>query len=61
MKVKLTCARAGHGVSYAPGEVVDVPTAEAKSLLELGQAEAVAEKPVQRAEKRTAKRKVAEH
>ena len=41
MKVKLLIARAGKYFSNAPGEVVDIDDAEAKTLIERGQAEAV--------------------
>ena len=41
MKVKLLIARAGLGFSNAPGEVVEVDDAEAKTLIERGQAEVV--------------------
>lgn len=38
MKVKLLVARAGLNVSYRPGDVVDVPPAEAARLIKRGKA-----------------------
>jgi len=56
MKVKLLVSRAGtrdgESFSESAGEVVEVPNDEAKRLLEAGQAEPVAKKRAQRAEKR---------
>lgn len=56
MKVKLLVSRAGtrdgETFSESVGDVVDLPSDEAKRLLEAGQAEPVAKKRVQKAEKR---------
>lgn len=41
MKIKLLIARAGKYFAHNPGEVVEVDDAEAKRLIERGQAEAV--------------------
>ena len=56
MKVKLNVSRAGTTAEGKPfsqgvGEVIEVSNDEAKALLDAGQAEAVAKKPSQRAEK----------
>jgi hypothetical protein len=52
MKVKLLVTRAAAGETAHPGDVVDLPTDEAKRLLESNQAEPVARKRVEKAEKR---------
>lgn len=49
MKIKLLIARAGKYFSNAPGEVVEVDDAEAKRLIERGQAEAVKAPPKRKA------------
>lgn len=38
MKVKLLTSRAGPGLAQTVGEVIDLPDAEAKRLIEAGQA-----------------------
>lgn len=59
MKVRVLVEQPAHGdVAYlASGAVVDLPAEQAKGLLDRGDAEPVAEKSAQRAEKRPAVRK----
>ena len=45
MKIKLLIARAGKYFSHAPGEVVEVDDAEARTLIKRGQAEVVKAAP----------------
>jgi hypothetical protein len=45
MKIRLLIARAGKHFSNAPGEVIEVDDAEARTLIERGQAEAVKATP----------------
>lgn len=55
MKVRLLTSEAGDGFSRTAGDIIDVSPAEAKSRIEKGQAEAIAEKPVKRAQTRAKK------
>lgn len=52
IQVRLTTARSGVDIYQAAGEVITVRPAEAKSLLNAGQAEPVANPKAKRAEKR---------
>ncbi|MCB0865817.1 MAG: hypothetical protein KDB58_08895 [Solirubrobacterales bacterium] len=52
MKVKLSTSRSTPDGVHDAGEIIDLPAEEAKRLLESGQAEPVAVKRAQRAEKR---------
>ena len=51
MQVRLITSRVGEGFSQAPGEVIDLPAAEAARLIEAHAAE-----PVETAKKETAMR-----
>ncbi len=52
MKVKLLVSRAGIDFAQNVGEVIEVSKDEAQRLLDSGQAEAVAQKKADKAEKR---------
>lgn len=52
MKIRLLTAFGTSDRSYAKGEEVDLASADAKALVESGQAEPVGKAPVKRAEKR---------
>lgn len=53
MKVKLLTSRAGIDFAQDAGDVIEVSNDEAKRLLESGQAEPVAKKASDKAEKRS--------
>jgi len=53
VKVKLTMARVGPGISQSAGEIVEVSESEARFLISHGEAE-----PVQKVERATKKRRV---
>lgn len=42
MRVKLTCGRVGIGFDQSPGDVIELPDAEARRMIEAGSAEPAA-------------------
>jgi hypothetical protein len=56
MKVRMLTSMAGEAISYQPGQVVDVSEAVGRAWCAASIAEPVAEKPIERAEKRITKK-----
>ena len=52
MKVKLLVSRAGPAGAFNRGDIIDVPAAEAESIVAAGHAELVREAPVETTAKR---------
>lgn len=57
MKIRLTTDRFDRGAMQYDGEVIDLPDLEGKRLVEVGQAEPVAELPAAAAVNKPAKRR----